>query len=200
MATTSKSFFTNSLTLSSSRSLHNPISLGYNGGFGDAILLNESFLKTLQIISDFYGNNLASKNYENIPNDYNSFVGFYVTLQKVITRTMNPQLRLLFKLAQDTLVGAINSYTIYGDNLILRLDKTNLQNKVNEILSNKNEKLIELPNASGQLNVKKSFKLAAVFNNYILVYGCPAYGAGFDPAKINFLADLLRKRGINPYA
>jgi len=184
MATTSKSFFTNSLTLSSSRSLHNPISLGYNGGFGDAILLNESFLKTLQIISDFYGNNLASKNYENIPNDYNSFVGFYVTLQKVITRTMNPQLRLLFKLAQDTLVGAINSYTIYGDNLILRLDKTNLQNKVNEILSNKNEKLIELPNASGQLNVKKSFKLAAVF----------------DPAKINFLADLLRKRGINPYA
>lgn len=200
MAITSKSLFTNSIVLSSSRSLHNPISLGFQNNFGDMILLNESFLNTLHIISEFYGKNMTMKNYENIPNDYNSFVAFYVTLQNVIKRTSNPQLRLLFKLAQDTLVGAINSYTIYGDNLILKLDKTNLQNKVNEILSNKNEKLIELPNTSGQLNVKKSFKLAAVFNNYILIYGCPAYGVGFDPVKINFLADLLRKRGINPYA
>jgi hypothetical protein len=198
---TSKSLFTNSLVLSGSRSLYNPVSFGYNGGgFDDAILLNESFVKTLRIISEFYGNNMALKNYENIPNDYNSFVAFYVTLQKVILRTVNPQLRTLFKLAQDTLVGAINTYTIYGDNLILRLDKTNLQNKVNEILSNKNEKLIELPNTTGQLNVKKSFKLAAVFNNYILIYGCPAYGVGFDPVKIKFLADVLKKRGVNPYA
>jgi hypothetical protein len=49
------------------------------------------------------------------------------------------------------------------------------------------------------LNITKSFKLASVFNNYILIYGLPKYGVGFDPAKIAFLADLLKKKGIDPY-
>jgi hypothetical protein len=120
-------------------------------------------------------------------------------MQKIILKTSSPQLKLLFRIAQDALIGAINSYTIYGDNLLLKLDKTNLQNKINDILSNKNEKLVELANTSGQLTLKKTFKLAAVFNNYILIYGCPAYGVGFDPAKIDFLANILRKMGINPF-
>jgi hypothetical protein len=142
---------------------------------------------------------MATKQYENIPNDYQRYVGLYVTMQKLMLRTSSPQLKLLFKLAQDALTGAINSYTIYGDNLLLKLDKTNLQNKINDILSNKNEKLIELANTSGQLTLKKTFKLAAVFNNYILIYGCPAFGVGFDPAKIDFLANILRKMGVNPF-
>ena len=66
-------------------------------------------------------------------------------------------------------------------------------------LSNKNEKIVEMANASGQLNINKSFKLAAVFNSYILIYGLPEYGIGFDPIKIAFLVDLLKKKGIDPY-
>ena len=196
----SKSMFSGAMVPSSSRSLYNPISQsGYGIGNGDMTLLNESFLKTLRTIEEFYGKNMAAKHYEKIPNDYQRYLGLYVTLQKVIGRTSSAPLRLLFQLAQETLVGAINSYTIYGDNLLLKLDKSNLQNKVNDILSNKNEKLVELANTSGQLSVKKSFKLAAVFNNYILIYGCPAFGVGFDPAKIDFLAGVLRKMGVNPY-
>jgi hypothetical protein len=184
---------------SSNRSLYNPIYQASSSSSGDLTIMNASFMKTLQLIEQFYASNMASKQYEKIPNDYQVYLGLYVTLQKVISRTSSAPLRLLFQLAQDSLVGAINSYTIYGDNLLLKLDKTNLQNKINDILSNKNEKLVELANTTGQLSVKKSFKLAAVFNNYILIYGCPAFGVGFDPAKIDFLANILRKMGVNPY-
>ena len=194
----SKSLFTNAIVSSNHRSLYNPISQS-NGDYNDMILLNSSFVKTLQTIQDFYGKHLANKSYESIPNNYSQYIGLYTILYKIISRTNNPQLRLLFKLAQDTLVGAINAYTIYGDNMILRLDKTNLQNKVNEILSNKNERLLELPNANGKLNIKKSFRLAPVFNNYILIYGCPPQGVGFDPEKIQFLTEILKKMGIDPY-
>jgi hypothetical protein len=192
-----KSLFTNAVSSSNSRSLINPGSM--NSGSNDFALLNASFYKTLDIIEKFYGANMANKQYEKIPNSYANYIDFYMTLQKVIVQTKNPQLRVLFQLAQDTLVGAINSYTIYGDNLLLKLDKTNLQKKVNDILSSKNESILEVATATGQLSLKKTFKLAAVFNTYILVYGCPEFGVGFDPSKISFLADLLTKMGINPY-
>jgi hypothetical protein len=195
----SKSLFNSAMIPSSNRSLYNPIYQASGSSSGDLTIMNASFMKTLQLIEQFYASNMASKQYEKIPNDYQVYLGLYVTLQKVISRTSSAPLRLLFQLAQDSLVGAINSYTIYGDNLLLKLDKTNLQNKINDILSNKNEKLVELANTTGQLSVKKSFKLAAVFNNYILIYGCPAFGVGFDPAKIDFLANILRKMGVNPY-
>ena len=193
----SKSLFNNTMIPSGSRSLYNPIYQA--NGNSDMILFNASFMKTLQTIENFYVHYMATKQYEKIPNDYQRYVGLYVTMQKIILKTSSPQLKLLFQLAQDALIGAINSYTIYGDNLLLKLDKTNLQNKINDILSNKNEKLVELANTTGQLTLKKTFKLAAVFNNYILIYGCPAYGVGFDPIKIDFLANILRKMGINPF-
>jgi len=193
----SKSLFNNAIIPSSTRSLYNPIYQA--NGTTDMILFNSAFIKTLQTIENFYVNFMATKQYEKIPSDYQRYVGLYVTMQKIILKTSSPQLKLLFRIAQDALIGAINSYTIYGDNLLLKLDKTNLQNKINDILSNKNEKLVELANTSGQLTLKKTFKLAAVFNNYILIYGCPAYGVGFDPAKIDFLANILRKMGINPF-
>lgn len=195
----SKSLFTNALVYSNNRSLYNPISKSSSGA-NDFALLNANFYKTLSIIQEFYSKNMANKQYEKIPNSYTNYIAFYMTLQKVITQTQNHQLRILFQLAQDSLVGAINSYTIYGDNLILKLDKTNLQKKVNEILSGKNETILEVATATGQLSLKKTFKLAAVFNTYILFYGCPEYGVGFEPAKISFLADLLTKMGVNPYS
>jgi len=193
-----KSLFTNTVSYSNSRSLIHPNSM--NSGSNDFSLLNASFFKTLEFIEKFYGANMANKQYEKIPNSYTNYLEFYMTLQKVIVITKNPQLRVLFQLAQDTLIGAINSYTIYGDNMLLKLDKTNLQKKVNDILSSKNESILEVATATGQLSLKKTFKLAPVFNTYILVYGCPDYGVGFDPSKITFLADLLTKKGINPYA
>jgi len=192
----SKSMFSSAL-VPTGRSICNPIYQPASGT--DLVLMNTAFIKTLQIIQEFYVKNMAIKHYEKIPGDYERYIALYATLHRMILKTPSPQLRLLFTIAQEALVGAINSYSIYGDNLLLRLDKTNLQNRINDILTNKNEKLVEIPTTNGQMSVKKSFKLAPVFNNYILVYGLPPYGVGFDPAKIDFLANILRKNGINPY-
>jgi hypothetical protein len=70
---------------------------------------------------------------------------------------------------------------------------------VNDILSNKNEKFVEVATATGQLTIVKTFKLAAVFNYYIIIYGMPAYGVGFDPTKINFLVTILEGLGVDPF-
>jgi hypothetical protein len=100
---------------------------------------------------------------------------------------------------QEALTGAINSYALYGEKILLSIDKYNLEKKVEDILSNKNVKFVNMSNTSGQMKIVKTIKLAAVFSYYINIYGMPPYGVGFDPVKINYLVDILRSRGINPY-
>jgi len=97
------------------------------------------------------------------------------------------------------LQGAINAYALYGTNIALTIDKVGLKKTIEDILSGKNEKFIEMAQATGQLVITKTFKLAPLFNYYIIVYGMPAFGVGFDPIKIKFLTDVLVKNGINPY-
>ena len=196
----SKSLFTNAVVVSNTRSVMNPVSVGGSGGgTSDLAVITASYYNTLKMIEALYGSNMANKNYEKIPNDFNKYVQFYVIIKEIQTKTKNASLLILLKLAQEALVGAINTYTIYGDNVVLRLDKTFLERKVDDILSNKNQKLVEIANSSGQLTITKTFKLAPVFNYYIMIYGMPAFGVGFDPAKINYLVSILKNRGINPY-
>jgi hypothetical protein len=192
----SKSLFTSTLIPSQSRLLYNPI---YQNNTTDLIFYNKSFFNTLKIIEEFYVKNMANKHYENIPNDYNKYVTLYVILYKVLERTSNPQLKLLFKITQEALMGAMNSITIYGDKLYLELKVNTLEQKLNDVLLLENKKVVEIANATGELNINKSFKLATVFNDYILIYGLPEFGVGFDPVKVEFLADLLKKKGIDPY-
>jgi len=192
----SKSLFTSLLIPSQSRSLYNPI---YQNNTTDLIFYNKTFFNTLKIIEEFYVKNMANKHYENIPNDYNKYVTLYVILYKVLERTNNPQLKLLFKITQEALMSAMNSITIYGDKLYLELKVNTLEQKLNDVLLVENKKVVEIANATGQLNINKSFKLATVFNDYILIYGLPEFGVGFDPVKIEFLANLLKKKGIDPY-
>jgi len=196
MSSISKSMFSNSLVPSKSRQLYNPVVL--NSG-SNGLTFSMSFLPTLKKIHEFYGLNMVNRTYYNIPNDYDEYVQLYVILQQIQSKTKNQNLLILLKLAEDTLVGAINSYTIYGENLVLNVDKINLQQKINDILSNKNERFVEIASATGQLSINKTFQLAPVFNYYIIIYGLPAYGVGFDPMKINYLVDVLQSYGINPF-
>ena len=188
--------FTNAI-ITTNRVLTNPITISY--GHNDLDLITTSFMSTFNVIEYLYTANMANKNYEMIPNNYNQYVQLYMVLQKIQYKTKNKNLLLLLKIIQDALVGSINTYTLYGETIMLKLDKTNLEKKVDEILSNKNVKFVEMSNTSGQMTITKSIKLAAVFNYYITIYGMPAYGVGFDPTKIAYLVDILKTRGINPY-
>ena len=94
----------------------------------------------------------------------------------------------------------MNSTNLYGQTLSLQIDKINLQNRVDDILSNKNERVVEIPSETqGHLSITQTFTLAPVFNYYILIFGIPVYGVGFDPSKISFLVGVLTTLGINPY-
>ena len=210
----SKSIFTNSTVSSSTRSLFRPASLTItpsdvassggiviDGGATTDVLdfLTTSYLNILRIIETQYGANMANKTYENIPSNYTNYTQLVTTLKTIQTKTTNSTLTLLLKLAEDTLVGSVNSYTLYGDNLLLQVDKSNLEKRVNDILTDKNTKLVENTFSYSNMSVQKTFKLAAVFNYYIMIYGLPVQGVGFDPVKISFLVDILTEKGIDPY-
>jgi hypothetical protein len=206
MASYSKSIFTNTTVFSNTRSLIDPISLGIysisSGGDTTSDILDfltASYLSILRIIETQYGANMANKTYENIPSDYNKYTQLVSDLKVIQTKTTNTTLTLLLKIAEETLVGAVNSYALYGDNLILQVDKTNLEKRVNDILTDKNTKLVENTFSYSNMSVQKTFKLAAVFNYYIMIYGLPAQGVGFDPVKISFLVNILTEKGIDPY-
>ena len=210
----SKSIFTNSTVSSNTRSLFRPASLTItpsevassggiviDGGATTDVLdfLTTSYLNILRIIETQYGANMANKTYENIPSNYTNYTQLVTTLKTIQTKTTNSTLTLLLKLAEDTLVGSVNSYTLYGDNLLLQVDKSNLEKRVNDILTDKNTKLVENTFSYSNMSVQKTFKLAAVFNYYIMIYGLPLQGVGFDPVKISFLVDILTEKGIDPY-
>lgn len=142
---------------------------------------------------------MANKNYRAIPNDYNQYIQLYMVIQKIQSVTNNSSLNLLLKIIKNALVGSINSFTLYGESVALELDKIYLENKINDILSNKNMKFVEISNTTGQMAITKSFKLATVFNMYIIIYGMPQFGVGFDPVKISILVDILKRKNIDPY-
>lgn len=165
----------------------------------DYSALTDDAIVALHKVQDLYGLPMVNKQYEYVSSDYQQYVDLYVILTNLYQSIQNPNLALLIQIAKSTLIGAVNSTSIYGDNLALQLSKVALQNQINDILSNKNQKLIEVASSGGQLSITKSFKLAPIFNYYILIYGLPAYGVGFDPLKISFLVTTLNKLGINPY-
>lgn len=207
----SKSLFSNGTIVNYLRPIYDPIYTGSvitaggggGGGFisgaNDLTLITEDNLISFRNIESLYSSKMAEKKYEQIPKDYNLYVELYVSIDKVKQKIKNNKLLTLIRIVEDALIGAINSYALYGYNISLNLDKVGLKKTIDDILSGKNEKVVEMAQASGQLNITKSFKLAPVFNYYIIIYGMPAYGVGFDPVKINFLVDILKSKGINPY-
>jgi len=189
--------FTNSLVSNTTRFLYDPISTACSRT-NDLELVTRN-IPNLKIIEYLYTSNMAKKTYDRIPNNYTKYIQLYMVLIKIQNQIKNPSLLLLIKMIQEALTGAINSYALYGEKILLSIDKYNLEKKVEDILSNKNVKFVNMSNTSGQMKIVKTIKLAAVFSYYINIYGMPPYGVGFDPVKINYLVDILRSRGINPY-
>ena len=154
----------------------------------------------LDYIEKAYGNPLADRKYQIVPTDYARFIDLYNLLVDLTSKTSNENLQLLLKLAMDALEGATNAYNLYGQTLALQVDKINIQNRLADVLSNKNDTIVEIPSQTqGQLAITQTFTLAPVFNYYILIFGIHVYGVGFDPSKISFLVGVLSSMGINPY-
>jgi len=156
-------------------------------------------IKLFSEIDTYYGIPLAGKLYNNIPADYSQYILLYNAVRDLEISTTNSTVLILLGVLQHLLVGAINAFGIYGQNLMLQTDKQILQTKINDILSSKNVINVEVTCNRGTINMTKTFTLATVFNTYILVYGLPVAGVGFDQVKVKFLATVLQNSGIDPY-
>ena len=155
-------------------------------------------VSTLNTIDNQYVSKEAQKKYLEIPELMSQYLSLNDTMTSTITRQKNINLRLLFKIANDGLLGALNSKTLNELNVDLNFQVMMLNKKVEDILSGKNE-MVALGDVQGEFTVTKTFKLAPIYSYYIYLYGMPAYGVGFDAGKLSLLVAIMGKYGINPY-
>jgi hypothetical protein len=203
----------NSSITDGARKIYNPvISGGGDGGGGsgggacELSLLDSANYNSMSIIEEKYGDPLARGAYDSIPgyntntpsSNYQQYIELYNIVDALLKKSQDVRMQLLLKLARETLQGAINAYTVYGINTYLRYDIANLNATIEQLKSGVNKEVVAT--ASGQFSAKQTFRLSAVFRCYILIYGIPEPGVGFDPVKINFLVTALTENGINPYA
>ena len=206
MSAYSKSLFTNNTVSSNTRSLINPISFGIavqtigTGTSQELEFLTQYYVNIIRLIQTNYSSKIANQTYESIPTDFSQYTNLVKEVQEMRTKTTNSSVLLLLQIAEDTLRGAFNSLSLYGDNLILQLDKAELQKQVADILSDKNVTSTQTSMSSNTMTLTQSFQLAPVFNYYIRIYGAPLQGQGFDPVKIAFLIYTLQENGIDPYS
>jgi len=206
MSSYSKSLFTNNTGFSNTRSLFNPISFAIavqtigTGTSQELDFLTQYYMNIIRLIQTGYSSKIANQTYEAIPTDYSQYTNLVKEVQDMRSKTTNASVILLLQIAEDTLRGAFNSLSLYGDNLFLQLDKADLQKQVADILSDKNVTSIQSSMSTNNMTLTQSFQLAPVFNYYIRIYGAPLQGQGFDPVKTAFLIYTLQENGVDPYS
>jgi hypothetical protein len=177
-----------------SKSMVNPVSTSSQ----QELQFGADLTSALNIIENQYVSKMALKKYLEIPELMTQYLRLSDTMVSSIGKQRNTNLRLLFQIANDGLLGALNSKTLNADNVDLNFQKLMLNKKVDDILSGKNE-VSALGDVTGEISITKTFKLAPLYSYYIYLYGMPDYGVGFNAAKLSLLVAIMNKYGINPY-
>jgi hypothetical protein len=170
--------------------------VGGGGGFGGGVFTTD-FIESLRLIETKYTSNLAGKTYSRIPQDYLDFAGLYAKVAKLALITTDANLSLLLKITEEGLQGAMNALGLSVDLIQSNLAQIELQNLVNQYQSQAN--ITDTLSNGGQLSITQTFTLVPVYSYYVLLYGLPAYGQGFDPVKVAYLVQVLENFGIAPY-
>ena len=177
-----------------SKSMVNPVSTSSQ----QELQFGADLTGALNTIQNQYVKKEALKQYLEIPELMSQYLSLNDTMTASIAKQRNTNLRLLFQIANDGLLGALNSKTLNADNIDLKFQVLMLNKKVDDILSGKNE-VVALGDVRGEFTITKTFKLAPLYSYYIYLYGMPEYGVGFDAAKLSLLVAIMNKYGINPY-
>jgi len=177
-----------------SKSMVNPVSTSSQ----QELQFGADLTGALNTIQNQYVKKEALKQYLEIPELMSQYLSLNDTMTASIAKQRNTNLRLLFQIANDGLLGALNSKTLNADNIDLKFQVLMLNKKVDDILSGKNE-VVALGDVRGEFTITKTFKLAPLYSYYIYLYGMPEYGVGFDAAKLSLLVAIMNKYGINRY-
>jgi len=161
--------------------------------------LSQNVIDILDEIDTRYTSNIANQQYQLIPSDLERYLVLHNTIYTTQNQQTNTNIVKLFKITNDGLHGSINTYALYTSNIQLSLNNILLQRRIEEILSGKNEQQA-MSNTTGQFTATQTFVLAPLFSYYIVMYGMPAYGVGFDPVKLSIISNILTENGIDPYA
>lgn len=175
------------------RSVINPVGIP-----SSQLFINAETYNALRAVQKYYTLNMANENYNQIPTDYEKFLHLYRIIHTSYLKTTNKNLKLLLQISEEGLTGAMNSYGLNFTNTELLLENEILRKQIDEILSGKNVKNA-FTASKGQLSIKKTFTLAPLFSYYIMLYGMPEAGVGFDQYKLSVLLSILEKNCIDPY-
>lgn len=169
------------------------------GGGGECFELPKPTMDALTIIEKFYSSKLSTAAYASIPGaNMNKYFELYETIQDSIKNNNCPDVSILLKIAEETLHGSLNAYNLNYINTTLKISNAQLQKSNNEILEGLNT-VKAVSNTSGQFVLTKKFTLAPIFSYYIMLYGFPAQGVGFDPNKLTLLQEIMENNGIDTY-
>ena len=141
---------------------------------------------------------LANRQYQSIPTDLNQSLLLYDNIYQQRSLATNTNLLILLQITMDGIQGTMNAYTLYTQNISLTLNNIILEKRIDEIISGKNE-VKAVSDTCGQFTVTKTFILAPLFSYYIMMYGLPAFGVGFDSEKMAIILKVLVANGIDPY-
>ena len=137
---------------------------------------------------DLYTLPLAQRKYELISTNYTKYLSLLHTIRTINLK--DPRLHILLTIAEDAILGAVNSVTVNTNYTYSTLKISSLNKDIEEILSNKNVKSMISADITGNMSATKVFKLSPILSYYIILYGVPKKGVGFDPAKLEFLSNL----------
>ena len=159
---------------------------------------SNELIDSINTIDNDYIKNMLNKNYENIPNDYIKYLKLYDNLDRAEKNTKNNNLLKLLNTTKGSLKNAIETNSIFMQNKSLQSNYTILENRMNDIISKKNEQAT-ITDTKGKISLEKTFDLAPLYKNYIEKYGLPLEGEGFDSNKLLEIIQELESQGINPY-
>ena len=192
MKSASKSLITNNKNIL--RNIINPVETVS----AQELQFDQDLIRTLNKIELDYVKKMAERKYLDISQDMDRYLTLDYQVGLNLATIKNSNIKLLLEIARDGLTGALRSRTLNTDVTELTVKNSILEKRIEDILSGKNE--IEAMNDTfGEFVITKTFKLAAIYSYYITLYGLPAFGVGFDTAKLTLLSDILRRYGIDPF-
>lgn len=179
------------ITKNQGRNIFNNINLIKNTNVKAGTITNPviiSQINTLNTVHQNYSLLLSEKKYEQIPSNYVTFLKLLNSL-KSINVLYDSVLSLLIRIAENALTGSMNVNTIYTSYAYNEIKIALLNKRIEEILSNKNV-IHTISSTSSTIVATKTMKLSPVYSYYVYLYGCPAYGVGFDPSRLAFVQSL----------
>jgi len=150
-------------------------------------------IEYLNELQNKYTNHLASKSYELIQNDLLEYSELYANISKIELNCKQQNMKLLLKISLHGITGAINAFNLNKKNVELNLENMILKNKIDTLLSNKNNRSVS--EMESNMSIVKKFTLAPIYSYYIVLFGIP--DNGFESEKLNQIISFMKKYNID---